>query len=466
MLKKNSQLNIDPRKPFESDALERQQAIELLTRLVQTTNQPFVLSVEAPFGFGKTTFLHLWKAHLQLEGHICLHFSAWENDFVEDPLIAFLGEMDREIEAVGKNDEGFPLAEDWKKVSRLGGKLFRKALPAVVQIVTAGALKSKDMIELAGSLAEHGEELAKDAGEFTRKKLEEYESSRKTILGFRDALESFAKKLASVENKKKPIVFFIDELDRCRPDFAVALLERIKHLFQVDGFFFVLGLDRNQLCHSVRTLYGQGMDAEGYLRRFMDLQYSLPEPEPDRFARLLYGRFKMDEIFDFGFGRTQGTEFLLNYFPKFAKEFKLSLRTQEQCFTEMNLALRTMLQGNSIELIALSFLVCLRASDREKYKLMIAGRIDPREIGKLVINPELSETGIAEAVAMMACPNPGRQKMLYEQTVARNNANAPEEGRDSARRAARAYDQLRSAIQPGGHSMIEHLEMLTKFRGF
>ena len=249
MLKKISELTIDPKKPFDSDALERKPPIELLTKLVESTSQPFVLSVEAPFGYGKTTFLKLWKAHLELEGHICLHFNAWENDFVEDPMIAFLGEMDRALEGTGKNEEGFPLAEDWKKIKKLGGKLFRKTLPIAVQVGTAGLMKTKDVKELMGALAERSDELAKDAGEFTRKKLEEYESSRKTIVGFRKALGEFASKLAKERKKKQPIIFFIDELDRCRPDFAVALLERVKHLFQVEGFFFVLGLDRNQLGH-------------------------------------------------------------------------------------------------------------------------------------------------------------------------------------------------------------------------
>src|SRR5688572_19327583 len=69
MLKKSSELKIDPKNPFANDALKRKPAIELLTKLAESTTQPFVLSVEAPFGQGKTTFLNLWKAQLELEGH-------------------------------------------------------------------------------------------------------------------------------------------------------------------------------------------------------------------------------------------------------------------------------------------------------------------------------------------------------------------------------------------------------------
>ena len=84
------------------------------------------------------------------------------------------------------------------------------------------------------------------------------------------------------------MVFFVDELDRCRPTYAVELLERIKHLFEVDNIVFVLALSTGQLESSIRSLYGDGLDAPGYLRRFIDLEYPLREPAADVYSRTLF----------------------------------------------------------------------------------------------------------------------------------------------------------------------------------
>ena len=109
-LRKNPPFEVNPNEPFKGDELQREPAIKLLTTLIQSTSQPFVLAVEAPWGWGKTKFVEMWKAHLQLAGHFCLHFNAWENDFVADPLVAFVGELKLVVEsATGGKDAGSPI---------------------------------------------------------------------------------------------------------------------------------------------------------------------------------------------------------------------------------------------------------------------------------------------------------------------------------------------------------------------
>jgi hypothetical protein len=100
----------------------------------------------------------------------------------------------------------------------------------------------------------------------------------------------------TVDKGSKPIVFVIDELDRCRPPFAVELLEKIKHLFSVDGLIFVLAIDRQQLSEAVRCLYGQGLDADNYLRRFIDLEYRLPAPKIEQFVKVQFARFGLERL--------------------------------------------------------------------------------------------------------------------------------------------------------------------------
>lgn len=160
-------------------------------------------------------------------------------------------------------------------------------------------------------------------------------------------------------DRRPPLAFFIDELDRCRPDFAVALLERIKHLFNVPRVVFVLAVDRAQLNQSAKALYGLEMDPDGYLRRFIDLAYSLPPPTTDRFVETLYRRFRMDECFTQRSSDQAKT--WLTAFKQYSAALHLSLRAQEQCFTEMNIVWRTLPPRHAIYPAVLAFFSALRA---------------------------------------------------------------------------------------------------------
>ncbi len=80
-------------------------------------------------------------------------------------------------------------------------------------------------------------------------------------------------------------------------------MEKIKHLFSVDGLIFVLAVDRQQLGESVRCLYGQGLDADNYLRRFIDLEYRLPSPNVEQFVKAQFARFELEQLMSARKGR-------------------------------------------------------------------------------------------------------------------------------------------------------------------
>lgn len=79
-----------------------------------------------------------------------------------------------------------------------------------------------------------------------------------------------------VENVQK-LVIFIDELDRCRPSFAIEMLERIKHYFDDDRIIFIASINREQLIHCISKYYGTNFDSTGYLDKFFDRNVYLPE---------------------------------------------------------------------------------------------------------------------------------------------------------------------------------------------
>ncbi|MDP8246724.1 MAG: P-loop NTPase fold protein [Candidatus Tritonobacter lacicola] len=382
MLRKHSDIFVDPKDPFGQDCLERKISAENLTLLLESTSQPFVISVEAPWGWGKTTFIRMWKALLESRDHLCLYFNAWNNDYVDDPLIAFISEIGTLVnEQISKGNSKSKIQKHWDKVQTIGGGVLRMALPLAVQIATQGFISSKNVQEVSKTISSSSREIGEFLSDLAKERIKQYEAEKLGIKQFKSNLEKLAKILVTSSDKKPPIIFFIDEMDRCRPDFAIALLERVKHLFSVEGVIFVIAIDRGQIIHSIRSIYGLGMKAEGYLRRFIDLGYRLPQPSSDIFCRFLFNRFKLNEVYGARKGPLQSDpDYLINTFAQLANIFNFSLRLQEQCFTEMNLVLRTTSSNGIIFPVLLPFLVALKAYNQTIYNKLHADSVNIQEI--------------------------------------------------------------------------------------
>ena len=83
---------------------------------------------------------------------------------------------------------------------------------------------------------------------------------------------------AIVEQAQK-LVIFIDELDRCKPSYALEMLERIKHYFDDDRIIFIVSVNKEQLTHTISNYYGNGFDSTGYLNKFFDINAYVPPVE-------------------------------------------------------------------------------------------------------------------------------------------------------------------------------------------
>lgn len=155
-------------------------------------------------------------------------------------------------------------------------ELIKKALPALrfglktTGKAAIGWLLKQDIADLG----EDFEKAMQTAGESIVDKsveamLGDHIKAEESIRALQDALAAVA--------KKRPIVLFVDELDRCRPDFAVAILEIIKHVFDVDGVQIVLVTNTQQLKATINHCYGSNVDAQRYLDKFLGFSFRLPE---------------------------------------------------------------------------------------------------------------------------------------------------------------------------------------------
>ncbi len=108
--------------------------------------------------------------------------------------------------------------------------------------------------------------------------LNEHQEKLKSIQVLKKELVLWSR-LAFERKFASPIFIFIDELDRCRPDYAISLLEIVKHIFDIKNFVFIIATDTDQLQHSIKNVYGNDFSANDYLGRFFHRRFTLKSPE-------------------------------------------------------------------------------------------------------------------------------------------------------------------------------------------
>jgi hypothetical protein len=235
-----------------------------IKNLLETVSDPLVLCVDGEWGTGKTIFLQMLAGELRNTGFPVIAFDAFENDYIDDPFVAISSRIFDEISGrLPKNT-----ADQFKEKSTKLLKLFgRAALNVGIKVATIGALGAADIEGLA-------EETANSLAEISDKQVGEAitanKEREKTIGDFKELLSTaHSGNAAERETCLRPLVIIIDEIDRCRPDFALKLIERIKHFFSVPNVQFILGANLRQLENSVGTQYGLGLNARGYLQKFI-----------------------------------------------------------------------------------------------------------------------------------------------------------------------------------------------------
>jgi MoxR-like ATPase len=317
---------------------------------------------------------------LEAQGHVCFYFNAWENDFVEDPLIAFVGEINKTLpDKISKGQ----LSTQIRKLQDIGGKIIRRALPLTIQIATQGLLGQESVKKVSELIFNSGGDIASFASELAEDKMNQYESDKNRVQEFKHELTKLTKSLTEGTGRKTPVVFFIDELDRCRPEFTISLLERIKHVFSVERLIFVLSTDRSQIEQAVKSVYGAGIDEDGYLRRFIDFSLNLPEPTVEKYCQLLFERFQLQEVFASRRDGNNERDALMRAFVILAKSHHFSLRVIEQCFTEINLVMRTTPPGARLYSYLLALLVALKTARPKSFSLLL-DELSPIDVNMLL----------------------------------------------------------------------------------
>ena len=386
-------VKVPPNEPFKNDLLDRERVADVLTKVVDRIEGPCVLAVDAVWGAGKTTFIDMWAKHLRRENFLVLEFNAWKTDFSEEPFIDLFIEL---TEFLKKEDQDKSLKSNIKKLTKAARKIIQESSSVFIP-------HTLEYIPCVGPL------LSKLLGRFIKKRLSQSQKKEKSPTEFKKILEEATEKL-SISRYNKPLIVMIDELDRCRPTYAVELLEAAKHLFLVDHIVFVLVVNRSELEHSVKALYGREFDARGYLRRFFDLDFRLPDPEREEFIEELFKKRGLNNHLS----RTKHMKNIKTESKELIQRFfgssYLSIRQIAQAIHRLELVL--MISDKVTDTFPLATIVALiiRTIDTELYHQFINGNVSDHEIVENVYK-SLGVDPLEEATR--DC------HLLFEETLAR-----------------------------------------------
>ncbi len=297
----------------EDDLLERASFGKSLSNFVEKVEDPLVIAIDGEWGQGKSFFLKRWVgAHtLQNNGKATMvYFDAFAHDYLDDPLIALVGVVTDRITELSKGNKSVSekVQGTWKSVQRAAIKLAKPTAKMAISAVGAGlSVATGGLSDTAKKVADAIiDSASKEGQELLDQYWKSEDGKRNAMKEFRDMLKAFVK-ANRVENKQgeetNSLIIVIDELDRCRPDYALSVLEIIKHLFNVKGVQFILGVNLEALAHSVSKRYGEKIDSERYLRRFVNIIFELPTNINNstnkvavvEYARKICQRMKVDE---------------------------------------------------------------------------------------------------------------------------------------------------------------------------
>lgn len=223
---------------------------------------------------------------------------AWADDLTDEPLTALAATLKAALDPfvtdskIGRRVQDFMVTSGrvakimgWGLLRRGAGLLITgKAVDAAEELLTGVSEDVRDAVndglgEVGKGTIEDAAAALKGVGSHTlmAQRIAAFEEGKAAVQQMKESLAAIVASLDGTA-QHAPIVIVIDELDRCRPTYAIRLLEEIKHLFDVPGLIFIFAIHSEQLARSVSGAYGSTFDGRAYLRRFIDRQYSLAQP--------------------------------------------------------------------------------------------------------------------------------------------------------------------------------------------
>ena len=271
------------------DFLSRQPYLDLLKSIIanQKDNPTgYSFAIDGEWGSGKSWILQELEKQLLEEKdnkYLIFHYNAWENDFYDEPLVAILSVM---IECLKKQKTKVKEKNSAKKVVTSSINALTKVAGTIIE--QKWKVNPNDIIE---SVKDSG----KAIGDIKLTK-----SDFNNMLPLENALKQIKDVIKKV-SKELHIIIIVDELDRCLPEYAIKVLERLHHVCNEMPVIQILAINKKNLADSISSVFGKNFYnspysdeqtnqfTESYLQKFVDAIIPLPNGHPDSKLEILNG---------------------------------------------------------------------------------------------------------------------------------------------------------------------------------
>lgn len=340
-----------------TDYLSRQPFIKLLKNIIENqskNNNGYSIAIDGDWGSGKTWILDALESQLSSDEYLIFHYNAWENDFYEEPLVALLSVMIEKLNEVAKQKSLY---------ESVVTELLKEAA-SDLEILAVGIAKYFIKIDIDKSIKnkknlfnriKQGTKIAND--------IDSMLPLRKTLAEIREVIKNLAEKLK--------ILLVVDELDRCLPEYAIKVLERLHHVCNKMQVFQIISIDKFNLADSICKVFGKNFlkttpehnimqFVDSYLQKFIDISIPLSNGKPDKSLEVMNGLEK--EFCEWTRDNSAGApiDFNENFLEEFLAEMfsGIDRRLQEKIFSQVELCHKmTLATGVKPELCSYSILI-------------------------------------------------------------------------------------------------------------
>lgn len=358
--------------PWSDDCLGRKELAPYLSNILKGADGPLVVAVNGTWGSGKSYFLNNWcldieKRHSWAQGiSPVIYYNAWESDFCHSPLLSIIGQLYLHFEKIPK----------WRKGQKNIALTGKRPTGSDAKIMIA-------LTKQISNCAKHccGVDVAEfysDIGRNGPKLLMKYKRESEERVKLIEYLRKLADYVSNAYNH--PLVVIVDELDRCRPSFAVEMLERIKHIFSVPHTVFVLGIDRQQLGKTIQAVYGD-IDVNRYLQRFIDVDFVFPEVDTGAFIDNVMKSYHIDDFFrDAPENAIKDLSCFKQVYHSLCRYHHLALRDIEATIKLFTCVIRTYDKKSSMHPYLLAMMIILKFKKPDLYDAYVRGAATATEL--------------------------------------------------------------------------------------
>ncbi len=240
----------------KDDLLDLNNFLDEFDNTIKTLNYK-VYGLTGDWGIGKSSFINIWE-NFRLKQNEYIHINAFEKDYESNAFVVLFAEIYKHLQKIKKVDKQ-ELKNFFENGKRYLSHIAKASLKLGVNVLLDKTIGSENIKEFSNALID----------DYCNDILEKATRDE-------NIHDKLVEVLNEITNKMEfPLYIIIDELDRCRPSFALEMLEKVKHIFSVKNIKFILVYNPEIFKNMIEKEYGLKDNGDRYLNKFIEKDIKL-----------------------------------------------------------------------------------------------------------------------------------------------------------------------------------------------